>query len=287
MSDLNLMLNREAILLGGGQGSGKSYSIAKLIEEGQDEDAGFTVMVIDRDRGMGKVLREVFGKTLPENLDYRLIKTWDDMIQAITDAFDILGAGDWLCFEHCGKIWDFVQEEFARAVYGESVGDHLLMLRAEAQEALRAAEIDLRDSDAAARKEANKTVSGKMQYSGLDGRNDWGPIKRMHNGGVFDKVIVEADFNVLTTTAMTPLQDEDLKKGRWPDFHRLGLRPEGEKHQIYRHDTVAIAYQKEGQYLWRTDLGMDTGKDRGRELHRDVPFDNVGFVRSYLDKVEA
>jgi len=288
----DLLLDREVILLGGTQSSGKSYSIAKLVEEGQDEDNPFSVMVIDRDRGLGKALKEVFGKGVTldklENLDYRLITTWEGILEAIEDAFKVLGAGDWLVFEHCGKLWEFAQEEFSRHVYGEDVGQHLEVLRAEAQQIIDDLGIDLRSSVKGERSEAHKAVSTKVAFNGLEGRYDWGIIKRQHNGSVFDRAIVEGSFNVLTTTSMTPLQDDDIKQNRWPDFHKIGMRPEGEKHQVYRHDTVSIVYQKDGTYLWRTNLGSGSGpgKDRGRALHRDIDFKNKGFVRSYLDTVE-
>jgi len=285
----DLLLDREVILLGGNQSSGKSYSVVKLIEQGMEED--FKVMVIDRDRGIAKAIKEVFGKKIKlsalHNLDYRLITSWEDILEAVEDVFANLGAGDWLVFEHVGKIWDFAQEEFSRAVYGEDVGNHLLALRADVQAELKAKGIDLRMSEGEDKKTANAAVAKQMQYSGMEGRTDWTVIKRQHNGSVFDKVIVEGEFNILSTTAMTPLQDSDLKNNRWTDFHKYGMRPEGEKHQVYRHDTVAIVYKKDGTFCWRTDLGGEMGKDRGRELVRDISFSDIGFIQSYLKEVEA
>ncbi len=276
MGDLDvLMADREVILLGGSQGSGKSFSVAKLVEQGVKED--FNVSIIDRDRGMSKALREVFGKKLPGNLEYYLITEWDKIYEAVAESFNLLGADDWLVFEHCGRLWDMAQNDFAEKTYG-GLTAHLLKARVDAEDEVRARDLDP--------KTATKERASKIGFGGMEGRYDWPLIKRMHNNEVFDKVSIEGVFNILTTTSLTPLQDTDLKQGRWTDFHKLGSRPEGEKHQVYRHDTVAISYQREGKFLWRTDLGAGSGKDRGRTLHRDVDFSQTGFIESYVGSIQ-
>lgn len=270
MSDLDLLMEeREVIMLAGGQGSGKSYSVAKLVEKGADE--GFQVFIIDRDRGLSKVLRGLFGKNMPDNLEYYLIREWDDIYTALNEAHNLLGPGDWLVFEHIGRLWDRAQEAFAEKVYG-GLTDHLLAARVDAEATIRTA--DLKD------KEATRVRAKEMGFQGMEGRYDWPLIKRMHNT-VFDKAVLEGQYNVLSTTSVTPLQDTDVSKGKWPEFHSVGIRPEGEKHQVYRHETVAISYQRDGRYMWRTDLGKGIGKDRERELVRDIDFTDTGFVQSY------
>ena len=285
MSDLDLLLDdREIILLCGGQGSGKSYSVVKLIEQGEKED--FNVIVIDRDRGLKKAVKEVFGKNIPDNLlDYFVCTTWAKVEEGITAAFNMLTPNDWLVFEHAGRLWDLAQTTYSEFVYGEDLTAHLLALRADAQAAIRAAGVDLRSKDKDKRSRANKEVAQSMAYSGMEGRTDWSVIKRMHNNNVFDKAILEGNFNILTTTALTPLMDMDVSANRWPEFHKLGQRPEGEKHNVYRHDSIVIAENKGSSRTWRTDLGAGGGKDRGRDLHRNIDFKGKGFIESYLETV--
>lgn len=287
MSDLNMLLDeREIIMLCGGHGSGKTWAVVKLIEQGEKE--GFNVLVIDRDRGMTKAVKEIFGKNLPESLvEYYVCTTWSKVEAGMNDAFKLLTPGDWLVFEHAGRLWDLAQTTYSEIVYGEDLTEHLLALRADAQQAIEAAGAGLRSKDKEKRSRANKEVAQSMAYSGMEGRTDWSVIKRMHNNNVFDRAVLEGNFNILTTTALTPLMDEDISKHRWPEFHKLGQRPEGEKHNVYRHDSIVIAENKGKTRTWRTDLGAGIGKDRGRKLFRDIDFMDKGFVKSYLETVNG
>jgi len=282
MSDLDQLMEREVILAFGEPGCGKTLSIVKLVEMGLEY--GFNVVAIDRDRGMGKALREVFGKPIPDNFDYFLADEWDKIPKAIDYAFDALSAGDWLAFDMIGRFWDFAQEAYAEKVYGD-LTDHLVLLRAEAAEEIRKANIDPKS------KEARRIIGEKTGYGGFEGRTDWTYIKRMHNRQVFDRAIVDGKFNILSTSAAKDIAEEESKRNKWELFRNLQKRPEGEKHQMYRHDTIAYLYYRSGAYQWRTDLGGGRGKDRGgRELVKDVEYgepgkakESRGFVYSYLD----
>ena len=244
------------------------------------------MVAVDQDRGLSKVIKEVFGTKKPENLDYFLAKKWGRIREAVDHAFGILGPGDWMVFDMVGGMWDHAQSEYSRRVYGEDLSAHLMALRAEAQEAIAAAGGSLRSQDENKRKEAQKVVSTQMQYSGLEGRTDWALIKRMHNDDIFDYVVREGDFNVLATTSLTPVADDELQKHKWPDFEVIGRRPEGEKHNIHRFDTYAHVERINDKFLWRTNLGMGKGKDRSHKLYRDIDFTDVGFVTSRAATIE-
>jgi len=271
-TSLDEALNREVILMGGGPGDGKTYSVAKIIEE--CEETGHQVVVIDRDRGLAKVVYDVMGRT-PDCLHYAICDKWEKVNQAVDFAFKNLGPGDWLVFEMIGAMWDFAQTEYSRKVYGD-LTEHMLNLRAEAQQVIRNAGLDPKSKD------ARKKVAEKVGFGGLDGRQDWSFIKRMHNDDVFIKAIVEGDFNILSTTSMTPVAKDEAEK--YPLWVTLGRRPTGEKEQPHRHDTLVVVEKKGNKYVWRTDLGAREGKDRGgRKLVRDVDFTDIGFWRSYRD----
>lgn len=271
--DLNLALDREVILFAGGPAAGKSDSIVRLALMGLEQE--FNIVVLDRDRGVAKSIRELCGREVPENLDYFLVNSWDKVTEGINYAFDLLGPGDWLCFDMIGGIWDLAQSEFTRMVYGEDVADKLLALRMEAEELIKA--------DGMTGKDATSERARKVGFEGLEGRYDWPLIKKMHNDAVFDRAILNGSFNVFSTTPLTPLQDTDVKTHKWPMFEGIGRRPEGEKHQVHRHDTFAIGEKRDSKYLWKTDLGSGQGKDRGRELVRSIDYTDVGFIQSYMD----
>lgn len=272
MNSFDLETSREVIMMVGWPATGKSLSIVRLALDNPDKK----VMVIDRDRGVSKAVREVCKKP-PTNLIYRLVKTWDDVLGCINESFDILGEGDWLAFDQIGRLWDLAQSEYSRMIYGEELTNHILTLRAEVEKVIRAADLGTKS------REATSARARDTGFQGLEGRYDWPLIKRMHNDDVFDRVILDGNFNVLSTNSLSPLTDDDLKKKRYPMWQNIQARPEGEKHQVYRHDTIAVAYKTDGGYFWRTDLGGGEGKDRGRPLARDVDFTNTGFVRSYLE----
>lgn len=287
--DLDALMGREVVLGYGFITSGKSYSVAKLVEQGQVD--GFNVVVLDRDRGIAKAIKEVFGAKRPENLDYFLINKWEKLNEGVRHAFDVLGPGDWLVTEMIGRFWDFAQTEYSRQVYGEELSQHILTLRVEAEELLRKAGISQKSASKDERSQAAKTVSQKLGYGGLEGRTDWALIKRMHNDDVFDHIIIDGPFNVFATSSVkTPFDPSELEK--WPTIFRgFGRMPEGEKNQIHRFDTIAYLEQVAGSkgetYRWRTDL-KGHHKDRGgRPAWKGIDFTGVGFIESYLNTVRA
>ncbi len=269
--DLNLALDREVILVGGGPSTGKSASIVRLALTGLEE--GFNIVVIDRDRGVSKAVKELCGKKAPDNMDYFVAKTWDKVIEGVDHAFANLGPGDWLCFDMLGALWDLTQDEFTRMVYQEGSTEKILALRMEAEAVVRSH----------GGKDANKDRAKGVGFEGLEGRYDWPLIKKMHNGDVRDRCILNGEFNVFSTTTMTPLQDGQADKDKWPMFAALGRRPEGEKNNVHKHDTFLLAKQTDGNYTWSTDLGGGQGKDRGRELIRGVEYTDMGIIESYLE----
>lgn len=271
--DLNLALDRDVILVGGGPNTGKSFSIVKLALAGLEQE--FNVVVIDRDRGIAKAVKELCGRKIPENMDYFLANSWDKVTAGVKHALENLGPGDWLCFDMIGGLWDLAQDEFTRIVYEESGASKLLALRAEAEEAVRTAGKQGR--------EATSERAKGVGFEGLEGRYDWPLIKKMHNSDVRDNVILNGEFNVFSTTAMTPLQDGQGDKDKWPMFAALGRRPEGEKNNVHKHDTFLLATQRDGKYAWSTLLGDGQGKDRGKKLVRGVDYTGQGIIESYLE----
>ena len=273
--DLNLALDREVILVGGGPSTGKSLSIVRLALAGLEQ--GFNIVVIDRDRGVAKAVKELIKKgdldRAPENMDYFVAKTWDKVTEGVDHAFANLGPGDWVCFDILGGLWDLAQDEFTRMVYKEGSTDKILALRMEAEAVVRSK----------GGKDANKDRAKGVGYEGLEGRYDWPLIKKMHNGDVRDRCILNGEFNIFATTTMTPLQDGQGDKDKWPMFAALGRRPEGEKNNVHKFDTFLLAKQTDGHYNWSTALGEGQGKDRGRELVRGIDYTDRGIIESYLE----
>ena len=279
--DLNLLADREVILLAGGPNTGKSFSVAKLVQNGQEQ--GFNVIVLDRDRGLAKAIKEVCGAP-PDNLDYFLATTWERVDAAMDAAFTSLGPGDWFVFEMLGSLWDFAQTEYSRRVYG-SLTAHQLALRADAQKLIQSQGLDLRATEKGKKDAAQAIVSKKMAYGGLEGRTDWSHIKRMHNDDLVYRAIIEGTFHVLSTTSLSSTGDEQADP-KWDIFGKSSVKPDGEKTMVHKHDTVAVLTKKDNRYLWRTEQPGGLGKDRGgRPLFKNIDCTDVGMVASYLETV--
>lgn len=285
---LHLLAEREVILVYATPGSGKSFSVARLCQDGEEQ--GFNVVVIDRDRGLAKAIKEVYKGKMPQNLEYYLVKDQQVVYDAVKFAQDMLGAKDWLVFENLGGFWDLAQDTFSDTVFNEDSATHSLEQRAIAQRLLDAANItDLKS-------EAAQKVLGRAQgYGGFEGM-DWVKVKAIHNKRSFDRVAFDGVYNVLSTSKAHALDDREIKQKKHPMFEALGLRPEGETGQVGRHDTVAFLYTLGGKYLWQTDLGNLQGKERGgRAFKREQQFgirsfttgapildQSPGFVRTYM-----
>ncbi len=283
---LDLFMDRESLLMGGGQGSGKSHAAVKLVALGKELD--FNVVVIDFDKGFAKEVQYQLGKQ-PDNLEYFLAKDWSRVKDGIDYAFEHLGPGDWLVFEMLNSMWELAQDQYVNDVYHGDIGDYLRQLRADAEreiDALRAAGklvTNKKDVDSKTGKKTKQSVQQQaVAYGGLQGRTDWFPIKRMHNKDVREKAILKGDFHLLGTTALQAL--EQFEAQSWPEWTNLGRRPSGEKTNCYKFDTIVVAYNKGREYFWRTDMGNGKGKDRGgRELVKDIDITDEGLIASYFD----
>lgn len=70
---LDQYMDRETILLAGGQGGGKSHGAVKLVKLGMVAPK-FNVVVIDFDKGFAKEVKYQIGKQ-PDNLEYFLTES--------------------------------------------------------------------------------------------------------------------------------------------------------------------------------------------------------------------
>jgi len=269
--DFDLNIGRRVILNPGQPGGGKTTSIVLLAKALAEH--GKKMIVIDRDRGFAESLVQFNDGKMPENLDYRFIKTWEDVTEAVADGL-VLEKDDWFVSEHAGRIWEFAREQFVQRVYGMSHAELLNKARQEAEEQIQDEGLE-KDS-----KEAGRIRMKKLAYSGLDGRMDWVPIKSQHNNDLFEKLIFDGDCNILTTTTWNPLDRDSAEQ--WPEWKLFGRRPQGEKEQVARHSTIVGTYFREGEYMWRTDFN-DASKDRGRDHVKDVPFTGRSWLESYVE----
>lgn len=243
---------REKILLSGEMNTSKTLSLVSLAILYPDSK----VVIFDPDDGTGKVLEELGVGELPNLTVIPVSPDWEELINNYKMTKEVLGENDWLCLDMIGRFWDLAQQYYSVFVFGQSPIEHLMEL---------------------------KKQSGKVNFGGFEGLTDWTIIKRLHNEQIMDDAVIRSPFNVMCTTSVRPfLPVEKVPKvgtlGVYAE--EFGIKPEGEKHLIYRFDTQAVLYRKkEGTYHFRLV------RDRGRPIDLKQEFDITGrsFMEIYSD----
>jgi len=242
---------REKVLLAGDTNTSKTMSLVQLALIYPDR----RVVILDPDDGVGKVIYEL-GVELPNLTTIPVTPDWAGMIEKYKETKLTLTPDDWLCMDMMGRFWDFCQNFYSRTVFGKTPSEHLLALRNQA-----------------------KSVS----FGGFDGLTDWTVIKRLHNEELVDDALLWSPFNVMATTSIsTYLPVEKVPKTGVEGLiaSEFGVKVEGEKHNVYRFDTIAILRRaRTGAYTFKL------AKDKGRPVDLTREFDITGsnFWQVYCD----
>lgn len=248
-------MTREKVLLVGDSNTSKSWSLLRMALLYPDNN----IVLLDPDDGIAKAVEEL-GVTLDDlpNLTYVPVGSdFEEMMETYRMLREhVLRAGDWLCLDMLGRFWDLAQKRFADFVLGGSLTERLLILR---------------------------RAVGQASFGGFDGMKDWPLIKDIYNDLVDDSVVYSA-FNVMATTVALPLLPVDVKKmtnGVQSIYSSVfGVKPEGEKHNVYRFDTQAVLTRtvvvdrRENDVSERFSFRL--ARDRGREVDMDEEYDITG-----------
>jgi len=245
---------REKILLIGDSNTSKTFSLISLAIQYPDRK----VAIFDPDDGTNKVLGELglSEADLPNLTIFPVRVDYEELQTNYQQAKGELSTGDWLCFDMLGRFWDLCQQYYSLRVFGEDPIEHLLNLRRQA---------------------------GQVNFGGFDGLQDWTLIKRLHNEKLMDDAVLYSEFNVMATTSVgTYLPIEKVPKTGIKGLYasEFGIKPEGEKHNIFRFDTQAVMYRRpEGTYHFRLV------RDRGRTVNIQKEFNITGksFFEVYSD----
>ena len=235
---------RERVLAYGGSTVGKSHSILQLAQTVAMLDPTAQVYVIDSDDGLRKIWQNHFASL--KNLNWSLAKHWDEVQSAMDALGPVVKPNDWVCVDMIGKFWEMAQSFEVRQVYGKDASEYMLVARAEAV--------------AAAKMNKPATLPG----------HDWNVIKKLHNENFIDRIVTEFPCNVYATSAADPLIQEFDDQKIITMCGTVGYKPDGEKKNIHRFDTVMfLSMYRDGSRVFTTV------KDRARPLMRDIPFTNL------------
>jgi len=208
------------------------------------------VVIFDPDDGTAKVMDEI-GVELPNLTIIPMSTNWKEFEEAYQEAKKVLVANDWFCIDMLGRVWDGSQDYYGEFVYGESPLDRLLMQRKQA---------------------------GSVKFGGFDGLQDWTLIKRLHNT-IIDDAVIRSVFNVMCTTSVKeylPMEKVPQTGIQGIYASEFGIKPEGEKHNIYRFDTQAFMYRKKDNTYW-----FRLVRDRGRPV--DIKLEHEITGRNFME----
>jgi hypothetical protein len=171
----------------GPAGVGKTHTVFSLLKhlgmENKLDPDQIRIEFIDLDGGLDELTDQ---KIVPdEYLDRIFISTCQDfteVVDATLDAYERLKehskihgiAGAWIVVDNMEKAWNFVQEDFSRAVYGMS---HVERMKQARESQLKAKRL------------------GQKGEAVFDKNLDWGVIKPMHSD--WTKSFELCGFNVL------------------------------------------------------------------------------------------
>jgi hypothetical protein len=235
---------REKVMLVGDSNTSKTFSLISLAMLYPSSK----VIIFDPDDGSSKTLDEL-GLTpndLPNLMIIPVRADWGEFKTAYDIVKPTLTEKDWMCFDMLGRFWDLAQQYYAQQVFGKNPVEHLLSLKKQAQ---------------------------STQFNGFDGLQDWPLIKRIYGELFIDDAVVYSKFNVMATCGVKEfLPVERVPKTGIQSLYalRFGIKPDGEKHNVYRFDTQAVLYRKkEGGYFFKLV------RDRGRQV-QDTEFEITG-----------
>jgi hypothetical protein len=146
-----------------------------------------------------------------ENIEWYVLKTWDDIKECYDQVKKQLKAGDWLFMEMVDKFWDQAQNAYIIKKYGLTLDEYLTKLKAEGS-------IGKRGGD-------------------TDSLSMWQVVKKEHNFGLVDNATSFLDANVVMTAPAHPVMIGIDTKETIDLFEAIKFKPEGEKRNFYRVDT--------------------------------------------------
>ena len=243
--DLPQDQSRERVLLYSGPAVGKSYAVLSLAEYLNEISPDTTIWVVDPDRGIQKAWKN-------EKTDVKIkhipVNSWEKLEETVDYIGKNHKPGDWVVIEMIGRFWEMAQSYVISEVYGSKAGEYLLLARQKAVQ------------------DSKKNQPATMPSV------DWNVVKKLHNDDFIDRILSEWDVNVLITTSADPLIREFDDPKIMSQFESVGYKPDGEKRNSHRVDTVMfMTLNAKGRQI-------TTLKDRGRALIADLDVGNNVWV---------
>ena len=238
---------RERILVYGQSGCGKSYAHLKIAEAYPMSK----FYIIDTDDSIPRMVANEL--TELHNIEVYPAQDWLGCVKALEEIKSKVKPDDWLVVDMLCSVWDFVQTYFIEEVFNQDTGSFFLQARKELK-------------------------TGASSLSALKGWVDWTVINKLYQGWI-NEITYRLPCHVFFTCKAARISKED-DPGTQDIYSIFGVKPEGEKRNIYRvHSVFLLAHDRNG-------YNISTVKDRGRiglENHPLTPEQN--FATRYLQLV--
>lgn len=239
----------ERLLIAGRDGSGKSKSWWDIAEFLHNTSSPAQVFVIDPD------LKARFDPRypLPNVHIFDELEGWQDFKAAATKcrAEGVKERGDWLVVEMMSRVWSAAQAGHSELVFGKEMDDLMVSWRLSSIE-------------------SNK--DGGNPFSGAAYGADWQVINALYDRFMFN--VTRFPGNVLMTTALDAVTDDEKDKETIRRYSKHGVKPAGQK-RLGHVPADLLLFQETAKGWTMTQM-----RGTGRSEFKNEVLDN--FVTSYL-----
>lgn len=287
--------SRERILAFGIQGAGKSHQGLMIARY----SPGSTIYIIDNDNAYERLLETDFtdlrvkkqfkgweperGKIPGKMKDddeyseaggnivlFRISKqdTWEQTRWAIEYVMRECESHDWLLIDSLSSPWEEVQEWFVRQIFGSTINEYFMQVRAEKKEA---------DDKATAKKDKESKALGA-----LEGWKDWPAINSEYKDGIRIH-LKEPNCHLYVTCELDALSSDEKDKAVKKLYGAHGVKPKGQKRSGHDVQTVFI-FEQVSKDRWTATTVKDRGRERWvshtiDEFPQDYLVESAGFVK--------
>lgn len=265
---------KRRILVFAGTKVGKTWTIAKIIEDVRKQNPEAKFYILDTEDGwpqsvelMPELLKVpdwyVSASRKEFKADFKTIRT------EITKRYRESGkVQDWLFVDSISDLWELVQVDYAKEIWGEDIGEKFLEMRKAAEEKF--------------------IETGEKGEVRLDGWQDWAQMKKLHNTDLVDKMKRLPCNWVITAKAKEVMPEpsnkqkakgaKDIERALIREtFGDIGFKPEGEWQNAFRVDSIWFLHKKivEGNIRYFITSIGERGRIEFRE--RRIPRDMSAY----------
>lgn len=251
---------RERILLYGPPGAGKSTAWLTLAEWIHKTKSDAIVHVADTDRTWDDMAP--YDDHLEKIVDVTDCPAWEQIRQFIRDVpIDLAKADDWLVVDMISRCWDRAQEGYFEKVFGREMDEFFMQVQADRAKAI-----------------------------GGDFGSNWQAINKMY-ATLTTLIMSRWPGHVLCCTPAQRIWEanrDDKTLVQYPEFGRLGFKPQGQKDLSHQFRTILFMQQAPSGWVWSTAKERNPpGMEEGQAGYRGyVAGERMNdFVRDYLMKV--